>query len=65
MDPEIPRKGVGAIFFRIKSRFQNNFFFFFRKINTEAYFKAKITKHGKKKNDKDKIGSILLKYVIA
>jgi hypothetical protein len=63
VDPEIPRNGVGLIFFRIKSRFHNNYFFF-RKINTKAYFKAKITKHGKQKNDKDKIGNIILKYVI-
>jgi hypothetical protein len=29
----------------------------------EALFKTKITKHGKKKNDKYVIGNILLKHV--
>jgi hypothetical protein len=30
--------------------------------DTEASFKTKITNHGKKKNDKDEIGDILLKH---
>jgi hypothetical protein len=35
--------------------------FVFKK-DTEASFKTKITNHGKKKNDKDEIGNILLKH---
>jgi hypothetical protein len=38
--------------------------FVFRKIKrNRGEFKAKITKHGKKKNDKDEIGNIPLKHV--
>ena len=40
-----------AIFFKEKS------------IDTEASFKMKITKHGKKKNEKDEIVNILLKHL--
>jgi hypothetical protein len=56
-DPDISIRGIRFI--------SEIFFFFFIKISkdTETLFKAKITKHGKKKNDKDNIGNILLKYV--
>ena len=38
--------------------------FYEKSKDIEALFKAKSTKQGKKKNDKDKIGNILLKNVL-
>ena len=56
-DPDISIRGIRFI--------SEIFFFFFIKISkdTETLFKAKITKHGKKKNNNDEIGNILLKHV--
>ena len=40
------------------------FFFLEKKIKRyRGIFKAKITKDGKKKNDKDKIGNLLFKHI--
>ena len=54
----ISRQG-GACFTQKKNRISKQFVF---KKDTEASFKTKITNHGKKKNDKDEIGDILLKH---
>ena len=55
-------KGGGDIFLKKKIGFQNDLLKEKSK-DTEVSFKVKITKHGKKKNDKDKIGNIMLKHV--
>jgi hypothetical protein len=51
-----PVSGIPAI---SKNRISKQFVF---KKDTEASCKTKITNHGKKKNDKDEIGNILLKH---
>ena len=60
-------RGESRNFYNVQSRkkieFQNNWLQEQAK-NTDAKFKAKITKHDKKKNDKDEIGNILLKHVL-
>jgi hypothetical protein len=55
-DPDISIRGDPVGFLEKKIGFQNNLFF--KKIKR----KAKITKHDKKKSDKDEIGNILLIY---
>ena len=55
------RKGRGVFFVIEKNGFQSNLFEEKSK-DTEVWFKAKITKHGKK-NVRDEMGNVLLKHV--
>jgi len=52
------------LFLKKKIGLQNNLFKE-KSYDTEAQFKVKITKHGKKQNDKDEIGNFVLKQVFA
>jgi hypothetical protein len=57
---------IGVPFVKKKSDFKTFFFNFFfkeKEKDTQSSFKAKSTKHGKKKNSKGEIGNILLKHI--